>query len=86
MLVLFNRELKYLDVVSFLPSRGLKGSHIMKLSQDIFERGVKIKPELRRGVWFHLVGVFHPLLEDREDREQYIEKLRMVYDHLKGMH
>ena len=78
------RELKYLDVGNFLPSKGLKSAHIVKLCRDIFERGVKIKPELRRGVWLHLVGVFHPCLETREDREHYIEKLRMTYDHLKG--
>ncbi len=69
---------------NFLPSKGLKPSHVMKLCRDIFERGIKIKPELRRGVWMHLVGVFHPCLEAREEREHYIEKLRMTYDHLKG--
>ena len=56
----------------------------MKLCRDVFERGVTIKPELRRGVWMHLVGVFHPALEAREEREHYVEKLRMTYDHLKG--
>lgn len=81
---LFNRELKYLDVVTFLPSKKLKSSHLMSLCSDIFERGVRIKAELRKGVWPHLVGVFHPNLEGREEREQYMEKLRMVYDHLKG--
>ncbi len=32
----------------------------------------------------HLVGVFPPELKAREQRERYIEKLRMVYDSLKG--
>lgn len=80
----FKRELKYLDVVTFLPTKSLKAKHIMTLCQDIFERGVKVKPDLRRGVWPHLVGVFHPSLEGREERERYMAKLRMVYDHLKG--
>ena len=80
-----NPELKYVDVAHFLPSRGLKADHILRLCRDIFERGVKIKPELRRGVWLHLVGVFHPDLASREERERYIGKLRMAYDHLKGL-
>ena len=80
----FNRELKYLDVTGFLPTKNLKSSQVVCLCQKIFEHGVKIKPELRKGVWMHLVGVFHPGLRSREEREQYIGKLRMVYDHLKG--
>ena len=32
----------------------------------------------------HLVGVFPPELKERDERERYIEKLRMVYDSLKG--
>ena len=76
--------MKYLDVASFLPTKKLKGNHVMNLSRGIFEKGVRIKPELRKGVWMHLVGVFHPDLQSREEREQYIAKLRMVYDNLKG--
>lgn len=56
----------------------------MSLCHEIFEHRVKVKQDLRKGVWLHLVGVFHPDLKSREERERYIAKLRMVYDHLKG--
>ena len=45
---------------------------------------MKIKPELRKGVWLHLVGVFHPDMRTREERELYFNKLRRVYDSLRG--
>lgn len=73
-----------MDVAHFLPSKRLRADHVMKLCRDIFEGGVRVKPELRRGVWLHLVGVFHPGLQSREERERYMGKLRMAYDHLKG--
>ena len=54
------------------------------LAEDIFKAGMNVKPQLRKGVWPHLVRVFHPSLESREDREQYLSKLRLIYDSLKG--
>ena len=54
------------------------------LAEDIFEAGMSVKPQLRKGVWPHLVRVFHPSLESHEDREQYLSKLRLIYDSLKG--
>ena len=56
----------------------------MDLCRDIFEKGMKIKPALRKGVWLHLVGVFHPDMKTREERELYFNKLKRVYDSLRG--
>ena len=78
------RELLFLNVAAYLPSKTLASDHIMDLYRNIFERGMKIKPELRKGVWPHLVGVFHPGLKSREERELYFNKLRRVYDSLRG--
>ena len=46
--------------------------------------GMRVKLQLRKGVWPHLVRVFHPALETREERESYLSKLRLIYDALKG--
>lgn len=81
-----DRELKHLDIARFLPIHGLTGACIRDLCQEIFEHGIKVNHDLRRGVWLHLLGVFHPDLTSREEREQYMRKLRMVYDNLKGIY
>ena len=78
------RELLFLNVAAYLPSKTLASDHVMDLCRDIFERGMKIKPELRKGVWLHLVGVFHPDMKSREERELYFNRLRRVYDSLRG--
>ena len=78
------RELLFLNVAAYLPSKTLVSDHVMDLCRDIFERGMKIKPELRKGVWPHLVGVFHPDMKSREERELYFNRLRRVYDSLRG--
>lgn len=76
--------MKNIDISSYLPSEGLVPDDVFKLCHTIFEKRVSIKQSLRKGVWMHLTGVFPPELKAREDRERYIEKLRMVYDSLKG--
>ena len=81
---LFGRQIKNIDIPSYLPSSGLAQGHIFNLCHSIFEKRVSIKHSLRKGVWMHLVGVFPPELKERDERERYIEKLRMVYDSLKG--
>ena len=77
------RELKFLDMSVYFP-KILHESHIRKIAEDIFVRGMRVKAQLRKGVWPHLVRVFHPDLELREDRELYLSKLRLIYDSLKG--
>ena len=62
----------------------LRESHIRRIAEDIFVGGMEIKPRLRKGVWPHLVRVFHPGLETRAERESYLDKLRLIYDALKG--
>lgn len=57
---------------------------VVKLSQDIFYEDMTIKDSLRRGLWMHLLRIFHPSLAKSQEREVYIEKLRRVYDSLKG--
>lgn len=81
---IFKHELKFVDMTSFLPTKNLKPHNIMELCQYIFNKDTKVKPELRKGVWMHLVGVYHPDLKSRREREDYIERLRRVYDSLKG--
>lgn len=56
----------------------------MDLCRNIFEKGMKIKQELRKGVWLHLVGVFPPDMKTRDERELYFNKLKRVYDSLRG--
>ena len=80
---LLQRELKYLDAQAYFP-RKLEHHHIVRLCDIIFRKGTKVKRGLRRGIWPHLVGVYHPQLKTHEEREMYIVKLRMVYDSLKG--
>ena len=58
--------------------------NVIELSQNIFYDNMAIKDKLRRGLWMHLLRVFHPSLAKMEDREVYIAKLRRVYDSLKG--
>ena len=62
----------------------LQEVNIQSFAEDIFEGGMRIKPQLRKGVWPHLVRVFHPRLETHEERESYLSKLRLIYDSLKG--
>lgn len=78
------RELLYLNAAAYFPTKSLVSEHIMDLCRNIFERGMKIKPELRRGAWLHLVGVFPPDMKRREERELYFNKLKRVYDSLRG--
>ena len=82
---ILKRELKFVDMTTFLPTKNLKPDNIMELCRYVFERDTKVKQELRKGVWMHLVGVYHPNLKSRRDREDYIERLRRVYDSLKGI-
>ena len=77
------RELKFLDMSVYFP-KILHESHIRKIAEEIFVRGMCVKAQLRKGVWPHLVRVFHPELKSREDRELYLSKLRLIYDSLKG--
>ena len=81
---LWRRELLLLNVGSYLPSKSLASDHVMDLCRDVFEKGMKIKPQLRKGVWLHLVGVYPPDMRTLEEREQYVNKLRRVYDSLRG--
>ena len=78
------RELLFLNAAAYFPTKSLASEHIMELCRNIFERGMKIKPELRKGAWLHLVGVFPPDMKRREDRELYFNKLKRVYDSLRG--
>lgn len=78
--------MKNIDIPSYLPSNELAPDDIYKLCCTIFEKRSSIKQSLRKGVWMHLVGVFPPELKAREQRERYMEKLRMVYDTLKGIY
>lgn len=71
-----------LDIKQYFPKR-LNRKNVIKLSELIFNGNYHIKEELRRGVWMHLLNVFHPSLEIEEQREQYLQKLRRVYDSLK---
>ena len=80
---LLRRELKFLDLVSYFP-KNLREEDIQRFAEDIFTRGMHVKPQLRKGVWPHLVRVFHPALETREERESFLSKLRLIYDALKG--
>ena len=77
-------ELSFLNTAHYLPSRGLRRDDLSLLARRIFQHGVRVKPKLRKGVWLHLVGAYHPSLSSREEREGYVEKLRRVYDSLKG--
>ena len=77
------RELKFVDMISYFP-RILRDDHLCRVAEDIFLGGLRIKPRLRKGVWPHLVRVFHPGMETREERESYLGKLRLIYDALKG--
>ena len=61
----------------------LNRENLIRLSELIFHHDCYVKDGLRRGVWMHLLGVFHPGKETREERETYIENLRRVYDTLK---
>lgn len=80
----WRHELLLLNVAKYFPTKSLVSDHIMHLCRDIFENGLKIKHELRKGVWPHLVGVFPPGMKTREERELYFNKLRRVYDSLRG--
>lgn len=62
----------------------LRETNLLSFAEDIFEGGMRVKPQLRKGVWPHLVRVFHPKLETHEERESYLSKLRLIYDSLKG--
>ena len=77
------RELKFFDMISYFP-RILREEHLRRVAEDIFLGRFRIKPRLRKGVWPHLVRVFHPGMETREERESYLGKLRLIYDALKG--
>lgn len=68
----------------FSPKRATQQEQLLKLSAQIFHKGVHVKDSLRRGVWPHLVGVFPPRRRTREERELYMGQLRRVYDSLKG--
>jgi hypothetical protein len=70
-------------MISYFP-RILRDDHLRRVAEDIFIGGLRIKPRLRKGVWPHLVRVFHPGMETREERESYLGKLRLIYDALKG--
>ncbi len=63
--------------------RVLDHSHIVSLGEKILHHDYHIKPQLRRGLWMHLLGVFHPALKTLDQRELYIQHLRRVYDNLK---
>ena len=77
------KELKYLDIRHFFPKH-LEPADINKLCDRILEDDYHVKEGLRRGVWMHLLGVFHPGLHLHEQRENYIGKLRLVYDTLRN--
>lgn len=79
---IFRKELKYLDLHRYFPEK-LSRKNLVSLSELIFHNDCYVKSELRRGVWMHLLGVFHPGKETLEERETYIENLRRVYDTLK---
>ena len=76
------KEIKLLDVSYYLPEV-LDHKHIVSLGEKILHQNYHIKPKLRRGLWMHLLGVFHPALRVLDQREMYIQNLRRVYDNLK---
>ena len=61
----------------------LERRHIVSLGEDVLYNDYHVKPKLRRGLWMHLLGVFHPALHTLEQREGYIQNLRRIYDNLK---
>lgn len=77
------RSIKSLDMERYNWSR-LSMADVLNLAQDIFHEDFHLKDTLRRGVWMHLLRIFHPSLTTQAGREQYIAKLRRVYDNLKG--
>lgn len=77
------RELKCLDVPYYFPQE-LKRKNLIDLSNRVLHEDYYIKKELRRGVWMHLLGVFHPGLKTHDERETYIDNLRRIYETLKG--
>lgn len=79
---LLRKELKMLDASYYLPHI-LERRNLVCLGEDILHKDFYIKPKLRRGFWMHLLGVFHPALKTKEQREIYMNKLRRIYDALK---
>ena len=75
--------MKFLDMAVYFP-KSLRETNVRRMAEDIFLRGRRVKAELRKGVWPHLVRAFHPDLETKEEREGYLSKLRLIYDSLKG--
>ena len=70
-------------MITYFP-RVLREDHLRRVAEEIFRGRLRIKPRLRKGVWPHLVRVFHPGMVTREERESYLGKLRLIYDALKG--
>ena len=76
------KELKCLDVPYYFPQE-LERKNLIDLSNRVLHEDYYIKKKLRRGVWMHLLGVFHPGLKTHDQRETYIDNLRRIYETLK---
>ena len=77
------RSITSLDMGKYNWSK-LSRSDVQRLSDDIFHEDMHIMHKLRRGLWMHLLHIFHPSQAKEENRKEYIAKLRRVYDSLKG--
>ena len=77
------KELKRIDVTDYFPKK-LNNHHVHNLCHAIFNSGVRVKHSLRRGIWMHIVGVYHPDMTTHDQRELYLARLRRIYDSLKG--